>query len=70
MDWAESFADLIIFTMLFHAVGGFVDFMLAMTLSRAYAGDTRGDVALERIADTLEELEARLIAAPPKKGGK
>jgi hypothetical protein len=70
MDFAETFADLVIFTMLFHTVGGMVDIGMQYTFSRAFGGDDRQAEALESIADTLAELEARLISAPPKKGGK
>ncbi len=61
MDFAETFADMVLFLILWHTIGGTTDYILARTLHRAYDGEDRASEALERIADTLEELESRLV---------
>jgi hypothetical protein len=70
MDFAETFADMVLFLVLWHVIGGLTDWIVMRTMSRAYDGEARSAEALESIADTLAELESRLISAPPKKGGK
>lgn len=62
MDFAETFADMVLFLVAYHVIGIVTDFVVARTLHRAYEEpDAQAADALERIADTLELLEERIL---------
>lgn len=66
MDFGETFADMVILLMLWHTIGGLTDFIVSLTLERAYNRENRSAEALEDIAKTLADLEDRFIGGGEK----